>query len=93
MFVEIALRWVTPTTGQEREQQWDIGTASAVPTLTELENPSLEMGVYAGLDQGGYGTGGTKAALERLGTLLRNYEGLDPQLGNLLAYRNMALLL
>ena len=96
---QIEMRWVMPSTGQERRTTRDLYYGRP-PTLHQLAKPCLELAVYAGLmadiyaslGQGGYGTGGADA-FRRLDTLLENHRTVGQQFGSLQAYQDMNFLL
>ena len=52
----------------------------------------LSADIFASLDDGGYGTGGTEAP-QRLTTLLDEYGNLNSQLGHVQAYQDVGLML
>ena len=95
----IEVWWVQPISGESRSHASGI-SGNVAASLEELNDPLLEMGVYAGLsadiyaslDQGGYGTGGDDV-FRRLEELYVKHLSLETQLGNLQAYMDVTWLL
>ena len=97
---EVSVRWVTPISGEDQEQSRTWYSGGQMQPLSAQSDHLLELGVYTGLmadiyaslDQGGYGTGGTNAAIERMRKLLDWHQSLERELGRRQAYQDTALL-
>ncbi len=96
---DVEIRWVEPISGVSREQ-YDVVAGAWREEFTQLQDPMLRLGVvtglsadiFASLDDGGYGTGGSEAP-QRLTVLLEEYDYLRSQLGHLQAYQDVGSML
>lgn len=96
---DIEIRWVEPITGVSREQ-YDVVSGAWRDDFSQLRDPMLRLGaitglsadIFASLDDGGYGTGGTEAP-QRLTVLLEEYGYLQSQLGHVQAYQDVGAML
>ena len=96
---DIEIRWVEPITGVSREQ-YDVVSGAWREDFSQLQDPMLRLGaitglsadIFASLDDGGYGTGGSEAP-QRLTVLLEEYGYLQSQLGHVQAYQDVGLML
>ena len=75
----VEIRWVEPLSGVSREQ-YDVVAGAWREDFSQLQGPMLRLGaitglfadIFASLDDGGYGTGGSEAP-QRLTVLLEEY--------------------
>lgn len=96
---DIEIRWVEPVTGVSREQ-YDVVAGAWREEFSQLRDPMLRLGaitglsadIFASLDDGGYGTGGSEAP-QRLTVLLEEYGYLQSQLGHVQAYQDVGAML
>ncbi len=96
---DVEIRWVEPISGVSREQ-YDVVSGAWREDFSQLRDPMLRLGavtglsadIFASLDDGGYGTGGTDAP-QRLTVLLEEYGYLQSQLGQVQAYQDVGEML
>ena len=96
---DVEIRWVEPITGVSREQ-YDVVSGAWREDFDQLLDPMLRLGaitglsadIFASLDDGGYGTGGTVAP-QRLTMLLETHDELYDQLGHVQAYQDVGEML
>ena len=96
---DVEIRWVEPISGVSREQ-YDVVSGAWREDFSQLRDPMLRLGavtglsadIFASLDDGGYGTGGTDAP-QRLTVLQKEYHYLQSQLGHVKAYQDVGEML
>lgn len=96
---DVEIRWVEPLSGVSREQ-YDAVSGAWREDFSQLQDPMLRLGaitglsadIFASLDDGGYGTGGSEAP-QRLSVLQEEFGYLQSQLGHVQAYQDVGTML